>query len=479
MTSAYTINLNPNITTPVKTGYTFKSGDKGITFNIAVTEMDPTGTSAKIAFHRANGTSVEASLSGQGPTYSYTILGNEFAVPGVVVADVKFYQSTTQRVSTASFVFNVINDTLDGLGGGTAGYSDELETLRAEMEEAAEVLDDYIDAYGELKPLNPRGDYNASTTYHPCDLVSYNNANWICQAECTGQAPATGSAYWMRSTDAAASKADKVTGATAGNFAGLDASGNLTDSGENPATIEALVNVYGSKNMLPNTATAQTLGGVTYTPNADGTITANGSNSGPLTYNIGTPELIVGRQYTLTGCPKNLADGTYLDVTGISGTRDTGNGVTFTATSEMIGKAIRFRSGNAQTFNNIVIKPMLRDARIKDATYVPYAMTNQELTKNVELETLILTSDIRATRFGHVAFVSFEASQALSMTANTPYVTLPERFKPKNGIGASFSDTNTANDSKIRIRIDADGNIMSQTTFSTKNIRGSMTYITV
>ena len=231
MTSAYSINLNPNITTPVKTGYTFKSGDKGITFNIAVTEMDPTGTSAKIAFHRANGTSVEAALSGQGPTYSYTILGNEFAVPGVVVADVKFYQSTTQRVSTASFVFNVINDTLDGLGGGTAGYSDELETLRAEMEEAAEVLDDYIDAYGELKPLNPCGDYNASTTYHPCDLVTYNNANWICKAECTGQAPATGSAYWMRGTDAASSKADKVVGATNGNLAGLDANGNLTDSG--------------------------------------------------------------------------------------------------------------------------------------------------------------------------------------------------------------------------------------------------------
>jgi hypothetical protein len=257
MTSAYTINLNPNITTPVKTGYTFKSGDKGITFNIAVTEMDPTDTSAKIAFHRANGTSVEAALSGQGPTYSYTILGNEFAVPGVVVADVKFYQSTTQRVSTASFVFNVINDTLDGLGGGTAGYSDELETLRAEMEEAAEVLDDYIDAYGELKPLNPRGNYDAATTYHPCDMVYYNGASWVNTAESTGQAPSTGSAYWMKGVDLDTSKADKVVGATNGNFAGLDSNGNLTDSGQSPTSIDV---------RQPKTlATPITIGGIQQT----------------------------------------------------------------------------------------------------------------------------------------------------------------------------------------------------------------------
>lgn len=239
MTSAYSINLNPNITTPVKTGYTFKSGDKGITFNIAVTEMDPTGTSAKIAFHRANGTSVEAALSGQGPTYSYTILGNEFAVPGVVVADVKFYQSTTQRVSTASFVFNVINDTLDGLGGGTAGYSDELETLSAAME-------GYIEAFGNLSPINPRGAYNASTAYEPADCVSYNGNSWLCIQPCTGVTPSEG-AYWQQVADMAAGKADKVNGATNGHFAGLDANGNLTDSGKSPTDIQNLITSLNTK----------------------------------------------------------------------------------------------------------------------------------------------------------------------------------------------------------------------------------------
>ena len=269
MTSAYTINLNPNITTPVKTGYTFKAGDKGITFNLVVQEMDPTGTSAKIAFHRANGTSVEASLAGGGPNYSYTILGNEFAVPGVVVADVKFYQSTTQRVSTASFIFNVIGDTLDGLGGGTAGYSDELETLRAEMEEAADVLDDYIDAYGELKPLNPRGNYSSSATYHPCDMVYYNGASWINTAESTGQAPSTSSSYWMKGVDLDTSKADKVSGATNGHFAGLDSNGNLTDSGESPSSLKPVDTVSpGNMSAVTSNAVFNRLSGNFYSTDA-------------------------------------------------------------------------------------------------------------------------------------------------------------------------------------------------------------------
>lgn len=242
MTSAYTINLNPNITTPVKTGYTFKSGDKGITFNLVVQEMDPTGTSAKIAFHRANGTSVEAALSGQGPTYSYMILGNEFAVPGVVVADVKFYQSTTQRVSTASFVFNVINDTLDGLGGGTAGYSDELETLSAAME-------GYIEAFGNLGPINPRGAYNASTAYEPADCVSYNGNSWLCIQPCTGVTPSEG-AYWQQVADMATGKADKVAGATNGNLAALNSAGNLTDSGIKASTVPEKYDNFGYHNSI-------------------------------------------------------------------------------------------------------------------------------------------------------------------------------------------------------------------------------------
>ena len=37
-----------------------------------------------------------------------------------------------------------------------------------------------------------------------------------------------------------------------------------------------------------------------------------------------------------------------------------------------------------KTITNFTFKPMIRDARIKDPTYVPYAMTNRELTEKIE-----------------------------------------------------------------------------------------------
>lgn len=389
MTSAYTINLNPNITTPVKTGYTFKSGDKGITFNLVVQEMDPTGTSAKIAFHRANGTSVEASLTGGGPNYSYTILGNEFAVPGVVVADVKFYQSTTQRVSTASFIFNVIGDTLDGLGGGTAGYSDELETLRATME-------GYIEAFGELSPMKPRGAYSSSTQYYPGDCVTLNSASWLCIQPCKNVTPNDG-AYWQKVVEVAdPTKADKVNGATNGNFAGLDSNGNLTDSGEGPATISAIVNEYGSKNRMKLTLdiikslnTAGTWSGSDYTRNgATFSIITNGDGyvieiilngkataASSLVLANGATNLISGQSYIINGCPQ-LSNAAYIRVIGLA--NDTGSGATFTAGASYTSDI--YVPVTNVTITNASFKPMIRSADIDDATFVPYTMTNGELT---------------------------------------------------------------------------------------------------
>lgn len=62
-------------------------------------------------------------------------------------------------------------------------------------------------------------------------------------------------------------KADKVTGAVAGNFAGLDANGNLTDSGINAEDLwdkqENLVNFNGKWTVAENGAMSSTTGGIT------------------------------------------------------------------------------------------------------------------------------------------------------------------------------------------------------------------------
>lgn len=194
MTSAYSINLNFNNTIPVKTDFTFKQGDKGITLNLATTGLDPAGTTAHIVFKRSNGTSVEAELTGQtGPSYSYTILGNEFEIPGVVVADLKLYNGDTQRVSTASFIFLVTGDTMDGVGGGTGGYSDQLEQLSEEFEDT---LNEYKDAFGDVGAVNPRGAYDSTEDYNVLDLVSYQGSSYLCRTACKNKVP-TNTTYWQ------------------------------------------------------------------------------------------------------------------------------------------------------------------------------------------------------------------------------------------------------------------------------------------
>lgn len=222
----YNIRLNPNCAAAVHTGLKFKAGDKGITFRIAVDELDTTGTTAKIVFLRANGTSVESDISGTDGVYIYKTLGNEFAVPGKTVADVKFYESGN-RESTASFIFEVCGDTMNGLGAGTGGYSDRLEQLVSEAEAAGElteqakaeleaaesnmksteaemaaVIQNFKNQYGEVGALNPRGNWNSDVRYQIRDLAYHNSSSWICLAPNTGVAPTDANiAYWMRSTD--------------------------------------------------------------------------------------------------------------------------------------------------------------------------------------------------------------------------------------------------------------------------------------
>lgn len=250
------IRLNANRAKAVHTGHKFASGDKGIVFRIAVDELDTTGTTAKIVFKRSNGTSVEAGLTGKDGIYSYTTLGNEFAVVGPVTADVKFYEKEN-RVSTCTFVFDVTSDTLDGLGNGTAGYSDTLERMKKSMEQAeADILaakdelekraeeilqqmketaesaeedvetaeqkmvdlsadlealyQEYVDAFGSTGPFNPRGPYSETETYTVRDMVYHNDASWVCYRNCTGVAPSKNSDCWQYLTVGAEVNLDDI-----------------------------------------------------------------------------------------------------------------------------------------------------------------------------------------------------------------------------------------------------------------------------
>lgn len=202
------IRLNANRAKVVNTGYKFASGDKGFVFKIAVDELDTTGTTAKIVFKRSNGTSVESNITATENVYSYTTLGNEFELVGPVIADVKFYDGEN-RISTSTFIFEVTSDTMDGIGAGTAGYSDTLERLTESAvntekmmlylnEELQRLYKEYYEAFGSTGVINPRGTYSGTTAYDTRDVVFFNNTTWICRKSCTGATPSLESDYWQK-----------------------------------------------------------------------------------------------------------------------------------------------------------------------------------------------------------------------------------------------------------------------------------------
>jgi len=160
---------------------------------------------------------------------------------------------------------------------------------------------------------------------------------------------------------------------------GLMVYGNTTQAGtptpENPIDLDSVENptvTINGKNLLENTATTTTAQGITFTMNADGTITANGTALANATIRVcSNVNLPIGK-YTLTGCPSGGSETTYDLRYGTSGAnRDTGNGATITITEPAESYvAILIRSG--VTVDNLVFKPMIRLASISDDTYEPY-----------------------------------------------------------------------------------------------------------
>lgn len=144
-------------------------------------------------------------------------------------------------------------------------------------------------------------------------------------------------------------------------------------------------NVLGAKNLLPNNATNQTVNGVTFTVNDDGSITANGTASANTGFTIALD--IDARGMILSGCPAGGSRSTYsLQYTNYvdESFADEGNGITIPLSTNTGLWRVAIWITAQSIVNNLVFKPMIRPASITDDTYVPYSMTNREMTPYVQ-----------------------------------------------------------------------------------------------
>ena len=219
-------------------------------------------------------------------------------------------------------------------------------------------------------------------------------------------------------------KADKVSGATNGDLAGLDSNGNLTDSGSKAsdfatassvtaiegkipstassinkmATASDITDVYevmgqnGAKNLAryPYAETTLTRKGITYTDNGNGSITANGTasaNSNMFLYNHDANFLPAGK-YKVSFTDSGASDSTYYLRLILRNSQSVdvetnfiyNDEVEFTITDAVATIYLDLRVMNGVNLNGKTFYPMIRLASYPDNTYQPPTMTNQELT---------------------------------------------------------------------------------------------------
>lgn len=144
------------------------------------------------------------------------------------------------------------------------------------------------------------------------------------------------------------------------------------------------------KNLLPNTATSQTINGVTFTVNSDGSVTCNtdenGATTGARFYLVGGggtnfKKLNINANAIITGCPLGGNTKTYslfilrknddIEPPYYNTLGETGNGfnLSYNETNEYI---IYINISTGTICNNLTFYPMIRNADITDDTYEPY-----------------------------------------------------------------------------------------------------------
>lgn len=168
---------------------------------------------------------------------------------------------------------------------------------------------------------------------------------------------------------------------------GLTATTEQDAIDELAVTSDCMLNELGAKNLCPNTATSQTVNGVTFTVNSDGTIRAVGTATSAILFEISIKPTLEDGTYILSGCPQGGSPDTYyLHYTNAVDTAfsDYGEGVEFTPFdyAQSPNAKVRLCIKPAAGAVDLLFKPMIRPASIVDSTYVPYAMTNRELTNN-------------------------------------------------------------------------------------------------
>ena len=410
------LNLIPSGVMPV---VYINQGDAGYDKEFLVYNGDspynvPAGVSATIRGKKADGYGVTeaAALTTGSNLVTVTITEQMVAAAGENIYELVFVDTNGLRVASINMVWAVKKDAL-----GDSVISD------SDLDYASQVLDQLQSVQAFKNQLDTNTANIASNTGNisaersariAADNTLQANINTeaaarqsqdaVLQAQINQLVAPTGSAPSAAEVENARIGADGITYDTLGNAIRtqvenlnnavheLSAKGETEGSngivkfvnvtGNPSVTVElpysssgysTLVGSVGGKNSVDVTETGTvTNNGITYTINADGSITANGTASGTSKCTLATNfRLIPGASYIMNGAPNSgyrvqLTDYPVVNNKG----QDTGSGITITG--ENINYAMNLLVVSGTTLSNAVARPMIRLAAISDATFEEY-----------------------------------------------------------------------------------------------------------
>lgn len=253
----------------------------------------------------------------------------------------------------------------------------------------------------DLIGFTDRGPYDPDANYVKNDLTHVGNSIWLCKIDDTTGITPTEGANWTIFIESATSLAgmSDVDLNTPKSGDGLVHDGN--DWTNIPIVTQAQNRVTGVHQFLYNRVTsAQVVGGLTITPNADGSFTVGAgtatSNAQLLVSGTGTgswsqaeQKLPIGEYYAT--CEGGTAEIHLKVMVEENNQQKTvyGSGqesyVVSSAPSNLIA-LIQVISGAVVPAGGITLKPLLRLQSDSDKTIAPYAKTNGELTENLAIE---------------------------------------------------------------------------------------------
>lgn len=248
--------------------------------------------------------------------------------------------------------------------------------------------------------------------------------------------PVTGSRMWV------GTRAEMQAAKTAGTLP-TDAIIYVTDDEDEIVVqneINDIVNVYGAKNLLPTLPATTTVNGITYTLQSDGSVIMTGTtpnDSASFTYLTQNLTLKAGEYIVSSG---NAVDTNRqividkLDDTRIA-TLHQGKSLKFTLSEDTVVK-IYLWVNKATSGGSLRVYPMIRAASITDDTYVPYSMTNQQLTNMLNKVIIQTTNDglVAVQRHGQMLMVHIEKTPAIAAGAQVEIGNV-------SSLGVNYTDT--------------------------------------